>query len=96
MRKGRRYNPTSPGRRFQTSRDLSGLSKEKSPRALTGRLNAKTGGRNGNGRITTRHRGGGHKRLYREVDFRRDKVGIPSRVASIDYDPNRSANLALL
>ncbi len=96
MRKGRRYNPTSPGRRFQTSRDLSDLSKEKSPRALTGRLNAKTGGRNGNGRITTRHRGGGHKRLYREVDFRRDKVGIPSRVASIDYDPNRSANLALL
>lgn len=96
MRKGRRYNPTSPGRRFQTSRDLAGLSKEKSPRALTGRLNAKTGGRNNNGRMTTRHRGGGHKRLYREVDFRRDKVGIPSRVASIDYDPNRSANLALL
>lgn len=96
MRKGRRYNPTSPGRRFQTSRDLSGLSKERAPRGLTGRLNKKSGGRNSNGRITTRHRGGGHKRIFREVDFKRNKVGVPSRVASIDYDPNRSAHLALL
>jgi large subunit ribosomal protein L2 len=96
MRKGRRYNPTSPGRRFQTPRDLSGLSKERAPRGLTGRLNKKTGGRNSNGRITTRHRGGGHRRIFREVDFKRDKVGIPSKVASIDYDPNRSAHLALL
>ncbi|MFP6662648.1 MAG: 50S ribosomal protein L2 [Deltaproteobacteria bacterium] len=96
MVKGRRYNPTSPGRRFQTSRDLAGLSKDSPPRGLTGRLNKKTGGRNSNGRITTRHRGGGHRRIYRDVDFKRDKVGIPSKVASIDYDPNRSAHLALL
>jgi large subunit ribosomal protein L2 len=95
MRSSGYFKPTSPGRRFMTGRDLSGVAKTKPPRSLTGPLNS-TGGRNNNGRVTTRYRGGGHKRRLREVDFRRDKVGVPARVASIDYDPNRSAHLALL
>ncbi len=95
MRSTGYYKPTSPGRRFMTGRDLSALSKTKPPKALTGPLHS-TGGRNNNGRITTRYRGGGHKRRLRIVDFRRDKVGVPARVASIDYDPNRTAHLALL
>src|SRR5690606_29946778 len=83
------------GRRFMTGRDLSVVGKAKPPKALTGPLHS-SGGRNNNGRVTTRYRGGGHKRRLRIVDFRRDKLGVPARVASIDYDPNRSAHLALL
>ncbi len=95
MRKEGVYKPTSPGRRFMSGYDLKGLSKDKPPRQLLDTL-TKSGGRNNNGRITTRHRGGGHKRRLRVVDFRRDKEGVPAKVASIDYDPNRSARLALL
>lgn len=95
MRKEGVYKPTSPGRRFMSGYDLKGLSKEKPPRQLLDTL-TKSGGRNNNGRITTRHRGGGHKRRLRIVDFRRDKENVPAKVASIDYDPNRSARLALL
>lgn len=95
MRKEGVYKPTSPGRRFMTGYDLKGLSKEKPPRQLLDTL-TKSGGRNNNGRITTRHRGGGHKRRLRLVDFRRNKEGVPATVKSIDYDPNRSARLALL
>ncbi len=91
----RAYKPTSPGRRFQTSVDFGFLTKVEPERRL---LEAKksTGGRNSLGRMTARHRGGGHKRLYRIIDFRRDKDGVPARVVSIEYDPNRSANIALL
>jgi large subunit ribosomal protein L2 len=95
MRSAGYFKPTSPGRRFQTGRDLSVVSSEKPPKALTGPLHS-TGGRNNNGRVTTRYRGGGHKRRLRIVDFRRDKLTVPAKVASIDYDPNRSAHLALL
>lgn len=95
MRSAGYFKPTSPGRRFQTGRDLSVVSDAKPPKALTGPLHS-SGGRNNNGRVTTRYRGGGHKRRLRLVDFRRDKLTVPAKVASIDYDPNRSAHLALL
>ena len=95
MRKEGVFKPTSPGRRFMTGYDLKGLSKDRPPRQLLDTL-TKSGGRNNNGRITTRHRGGGHKRRMRIVDFRRTKEQVPAKVASIDYDPNRSARLALL
>lgn len=88
--------PTSPGRRFQTVADFSELTKGKKPeRSLTKKL-SKTGGRNTYGRITTRHHGGGHKRRYRVVDFKRNKDGVPAKVAAIEYDPNRNARIALL
>jgi large subunit ribosomal protein L2 len=89
------YKPTSAGRRFQTTLDFSELSRKKPERSLLLPLR-KTGGRNVYGRITSRFMGGGHKRLYRRIDFKRDKLDIPARVASIEYDPNRSANIALL
>jgi len=90
------YRPTSPGRRFATAFDTSTLTPgAKPPRTLTAPL-SKSGGRNNNGRITLRFRGGGHKRRFRVIDFRRDKVQVPARVASIEYDPNRSARIALL
>lgn len=91
----KKVKPTSPGRRFQDYTDF----KEITPKAPEKRLLKplrKTGGRNVNGRITCRHRGGGHKRHYRVIDFKRDKIGIPARVAAIEYDPNRSARIALL
>ncbi|MEM7411736.1 MAG: 50S ribosomal protein L2 [Myxococcota bacterium] len=92
----RNYKPTSPGRRDMSVSDFKEITRSGSERALTeGRVN-KSGGRNSNGRITSWHRGGGHKRRYRKVDFRREKTGIPAKVASIEYDPNRSANIALL
>jgi large subunit ribosomal protein L2 len=91
----RQYQPTSPGRRFQTSADFSEITKAKPERSLV-KPRGRTGGRNALGRLTTRHRGGGHKRRYRLVDFRRDKYQVPARVAAIEYDPNRSARLALL
>lgn len=91
----RRTKPTSPGRRFQTYdtfEDTTGQPPEKSLlRALK-----KSGGRNARGRVTSRHRGGGHKRRYRVIDFKRDKIEVPAKVASIQYDPNRSARIALL
>jgi len=87
--------PTSPGRRSHSRFDFVEVTKGKPERKLVEKL-AKSGGRNNNGRITVRHRGGGHKRRYRVVDFRRDKTRVEARVAAIEYDPNRSARLALL
>jgi large subunit ribosomal protein L2 len=87
--------PTSPGRRFQTHSTRDEITCGKAEKSLMRPLQ-KTGGRNALGRITCRYRGGGHKRRYRIIDFKRDKDGIPARVASIEYDPNRSANIALL
>jgi large subunit ribosomal protein L2 len=91
----RRVKPTSPGRRFQSYASFEEITKKKPEKQLL-RIIKKSGGRNANGRITARHRGGGHKRYYRIVDFKRDKIGIPAKVASIEYDPNRSARIALL
>jgi large subunit ribosomal protein L2 len=90
------YRPYTPSRRYATTLDFSELSKVRPEKTLTVPLQ-KHGGRNQNGRITSRFRGGGHKRLYRIIDFkRRDKAGISAKVATIEYDPNRSANIALL
>lgn len=89
------YKPTSAGRRFQTVATFDGIAKKPPVKALVAPLR-KTGGRNAQGRITTRHKGGGHKRKYRLIDFKRDKLGVPARVAAIEYDPNRSARIALL
>ena len=91
----RRVKPTSPGRRFQSYASFEEITKSNPEKSLM-RIIKKSGGRNANGRITSRHRGGGHKRYYRIVDFKRDKIGIPAKVASIEYDPNRSARIALL
>jgi large subunit ribosomal protein L2 len=87
--------PTSPGRRTHSRFDFAEVTKGTPERQLLAPLR-KSGGRNNTGRITIRHRGGGHKRRYRIVDFRRDKVSVPARVAAIEYDPSRSAHLALL
>jgi large subunit ribosomal protein L2 len=87
--------PTSPGRRFQTSSTFDEITRKKPEKSLI-RSIKNSGGRNSLGRMTVRHRGGGHKRKYRVIDFKRDKEGIPARVAAIEYDPNRSANIALL
>ncbi|MDH4227781.1 MAG: 50S ribosomal protein L2 [Deltaproteobacteria bacterium] len=89
------YKPTSPALRKKTTMDFSHLSKKRPERALTSSLR-KTGGRNANGRVTMRWIGGGHKRLYRVIDFKRDKRNIPAIVEALEYDPNRSANIALL
>lgn len=89
------YNPRSPSRRFMTVSTFEELTTDKPERSLT-ESKKQNAGRNSAGRITVRHRGGGHKRKYRIIDFRRDKAGIPARVATIEYDPNRSANIALL
>ncbi len=91
----KRVNPTSPGRRFQTYSTFDEITKTAPEKSLI-RIMKKSGGRNNNGRITSRRRGGGHKRYYRIIDFKRDKDGIPAKVASIEYDPNRSARIALL
>ncbi|MEJ2588823.1 MAG: 50S ribosomal protein L2 [Deltaproteobacteria bacterium] len=91
----KKNKPTSPGRRFQTSSTFEEITRDKPEKSLLKPLRKK-GGRNGNGRITVRHKGGGHKRAYRIIDFKRDKDGIPASVAAIEYDPNRSANIALL
>ena len=87
--------PTSPGRRFVVQVTTPGLHKGK-PHAALLAPKSSTGGRNNAGRITTRHRGGGHKQRYRVIDFKRDKIGVPARVERIEYDPNRSAHIALL
>jgi len=89
------FRPTSPGRRFRTGFDFSEITKARPEKGLV-ESNHKSGGRNNLGRITVRHRGGGHKRLYRVVDFKRDKDGVPATVAAVEYDPNRSARIALL
>jgi len=89
------YKPTSPGRRSGTGPDFSEITKTKPEKSLLEPLR-KTGGRNNLGRMTQRRRGGGHKRMYRVIDFKRRKDGIPARVASIEYDPNRSCRIALL
>ena len=91
----KKYKPTSPGRRFQTCSDFEELTKSTPEKGLLRPLK-KSGGRNNYGRMTSRHIGGGHKRRYRLIDFRRDKDDIPARVASIEYDPNRSSRIALL
>jgi len=91
----RNFKPTSPGRRGMSVADFSDLTKKKPERALT-KGKTSTGGRNVRGKITSYHRGGGHKRLYRQIDFKRDKWDIPAIVAAIEYDPNRSARIALL
>ncbi|MBF0152417.1 MAG: 50S ribosomal protein L2 [Magnetococcales bacterium] len=91
----RNYKPTSPGRRQLITVDYSGLSKEGPEKSLLRPLPSR-GGRNNYGRMTVRHQGGGHKRRYRIIDFKRDKHGIPAKVASIEYDPNRTAFIALL
>jgi ribosomal protein L23 len=91
----RRYKPTSPGRRFMSVSTFEEITKAKPEKSLLEPVTRK-GGRNNNGRITTRHQGGGHKRRYRVIDFKRQKDGIPAKVAAIEYDPNRSARIALL
>ena len=92
----RQYKPTSPGRRGATVSDFVELTRGGKPEKKLMRPARKTGGRNNQGKITVRHRGGGHKRMYRVIDFRRAKDGVPARVASVQYDPNRSARIALL
>src|SRR5437667_667343 len=89
------FRPTSPGRRFQPGPACNEITKDTPEPSLTAPLR-KSGGRNNLGRMTIRHRGGGHKRLYRILDFKRDKVSVPAKVAAIEYDPNRSARIALL
>jgi len=92
----RKYKPTSAGRRDASVSDFKELTKGAKPERKLLRKLTKTGGRNNQGKITTRHRGGGHKRRYRVIDFRRAKDGVPAVVASVQYDPNRSARIALL
>jgi large subunit ribosomal protein L2 len=91
----KKYKPTSPGRRHQSVSDFSEITRSTPEKSLLAPLH-NTGGRNNNGRITTRHQGGGHKRRYRLIDFKRTKDGIPAKVATIEYDPNRTARIALL
>lgn len=91
----KKLKPTSSGRRFRSMVEGSEITRSKPEKSLLEPLNKK-GGRNHHGHITTRRRGGGHKRRYRRIDFRRDKSGVPGRVAAVEYDPNRSANIALI
>src|SRR6187549_2766467 len=91
----KKYKPTSPGRRFMSVSTFEEVTKTTPEKSLTEPLKRK-GGRNNTGRITTRHQGGGHKRRYRVIDFKRTKDGVPAKVAAIEYDPNRSARIALL
>ena len=91
----RKRKPTSAGRRFQTVSDFSEITRDKPEKSLLG-PKPRTGGRNAHGRKTARHRGGGHKQQYRMVDFKRNKDGVPAKVAAIEYDPNRNARIALL
>src|SRR6185436_8787165 len=89
------YRPTTPTRRFQTIVSRQDITKQRPERSLLEPKHG-TGGRNSTGRVTSRFIGGGHKQAYRVIDFKRDKMGIPATVASIEYDPNRSARIALL
>ncbi len=90
------YKPTSPGRRNMSVSDFAEVTSKGPEKAQVGGRVTKSGGRNVNGRITAWHRGGGHKRRYRKIDFKRDKLNVPAKVTGIEYDPNRSANIALL
>ncbi|PYQ12531.1 MAG: 50S ribosomal protein L2, partial [Acidobacteria bacterium] len=87
------YNPTSPARRFQTGYTFEEITESRPLKGLLDR-HSRTGGRNNVGWLSVRHRGGGHKRRYRIIDFKRDKDGVPGKVAAIEYDPNRSARIA--
>lgn len=89
------YKPTSAGQRGHTSHDFSEITKSKPEKSLT-KGKSKTGGHGNTGRVTVRFRGGGHKRKYRDIDFKREKVGVPAKVAAIEYDPNRTSRIALL
>lgn len=91
----KKYKPTSPGRRNSSVNDFSELTRSKPEKSLLQRV-TRSGGRNSHGRITARFRGGGHRKMYRIIDFKRRKDGVPAKVASIEYDPNRTANIALL
>jgi large subunit ribosomal protein L2 len=91
----RKLKPVTPTQRFRTVADFAEITKTTPEKSLLEPLKS-SGGRNNNGRITVRHRGGGHKRRYRKIDFKRNKLGIPAKVAAIEYDPNRSARIALL
>ena len=91
----KKYKPTSPGRRFRTVSDFADITTDTPEKSLLDKKTS-TGGRNTYGRKTSRHRGGGHKQRYRVIDFRRDKDGVPAKVATIEYDPNRNARIALL
>jgi large subunit ribosomal protein L2 len=91
----RKYKPTSPGRRFVTTSDFEEITKTTPEKSLLTKL-TKSGGRNNNGRITVRFRGGGHKQVYRQVDFKRRKFDVPAKIERIEYDPNRTAFIALL
>jgi large subunit ribosomal protein L2 len=90
------YKPTSPGRRGMSGFDFNEITKGKAPEKALLEPHPSTGGRNAHGRITSRFRGGGHKRRYRVIDFKRNKTGVPAKVASIEYDPNRTCRIALL
>jgi len=92
----KKYKPTSAGRRGMTGHDFSEITRSKPQKSLTMRLGRTRAGRMTSGRVSVRHRGGGHRRRYRIIDFKRDKVGIPGKVESIEYDPNRSARIALI
>jgi large subunit ribosomal protein L2 len=91
----RSYKPTSPGRRFQTVQDFAEVTESRPYKPLTENLK-KSGGRNNHGEVTIWWRGGGHRRLYRIIDFKRDKLGIPGKIVTVEYDPNRSARIALV
>ena len=91
----KKFKPTSPARRYMTVSTFEEITRTEPEKSLTAPL-TKSGGRNSYGRVTVRHRGGGHKRKYRIIDFKRNKDGVPARVATIEYDPNRSARIALL
>jgi large subunit ribosomal protein L2 len=92
----KQYKPTSPGRRNASGYTFEEITKKRPERSLVTSLKKKNSGRNGQGRITVRHRGGGHKRLYRIIDWKRDKFGVPAVVNAIEYDPNRTSRIALL
>ena len=91
----RKFKPTTPSRRFMSGSDFSEVTKSSPEKSLLAKRSRK-GGRNNRGRITARRRGGGHKRRYRVIDFKRDKIGVPGKVAAIEYDPNRTARIALI
>jgi len=91
----KKFNPYTPSRRYMAISDFSEITTDRPEKSLVTKK-TKTGGRNNNGRITTRHIGGGHKQAYRIIDFKRDKLNIPAKVATVEYDPNRTARIALL
>src|SRR6267378_2200983 len=92
----KKYKPTSPGRRFMSVSAFEDITKGKKPEKRLLVSLKKDSGRNAQGKITVRHQGGGHRKLYRIIDFKRNKPGIPATVAAVEYDPNRSARIALL